>query len=55
MNKEKKEKKYGLFKAMFGVIFIAIILTWLIPTNSFSAEGISPESMLTRVGGGLNG
>lgn len=54
MNREEiymkeKEKKYGLLKGVLLFIVIAVILTWLIPTGSFSSSGFT-ESVMTRVG-----
>lgn len=46
---KKKEKKYGLFKGMLLFIFVAILLTWLIPNGAFSSTGFQ-ESALVRVG-----
>ena len=35
--KTKKTKNHGLFKVLAICIFVAIILTWIIPTGYFSA------------------
>ena len=47
---KKKEKKYGLLKGILLFIFIAIILSWLIPNGQFSASGYATEGSLVRVG-----
>lgn len=47
---KKKEKKYGLFKAMIVFILIAVVLTWLIPNGLFGETGFTNDGTLTRVG-----
>lgn len=47
---KKKEKKYGLLKGILIFIFVAIILSWLVPNGQFSAAGYATEGALTRVG-----
>lgn len=47
---KKKEKKYGLLKGILLFIFIAIILTWLIPNGAFGGTGFQTDGALTRVG-----
>ena len=46
----KKEKRYGLFKGIFLLILIAIVLSWLIPNGGFASTGFSGDGSLTRVG-----
>ncbi len=46
---KKKEKKYGLFKAIMVFILIAIVLSWLIPNGSYEGEYIT-EGLMSRVG-----
>jgi len=47
---KKKEKKYGLFKAIIVFILIAVVLTWLIPNGLFGETGFTNDGTLTRVG-----
>jgi len=47
---KKKEKKYGLVKAVGFFVIVAIILSWLIPVGSLTASGYASESMPNRVG-----
>ena len=47
---KKEEKKYGLFKGIFLLILIAIVLTWLIPNGSYETGAYVGTGALTRVG-----
>lgn len=47
---KKKEKKYGLLKGILIFMFVAIVLSWLIPTGQFSGTGYQTENTLIRVG-----
>lgn len=47
---KKKEKKYGLLKAIAFFVIIAIVLSWLIQVGSLTASGYTSENILNRVG-----
>ena len=47
--KTKKTKTHGLFKVLAICIFVAIVLTWIIPTGYFSA-GEYTQSTIARTG-----
>lgn len=47
--KVKKTKNHGLFKVLAICIFVAIVLTWIIPTGYFSA-GEYTQSTIARTG-----
>lgn len=43
---KKKEKKYGLLKGTLIFIIVAFLLTWIIPTGSYSSSGYVTSGML---------
>jgi len=47
---KKKEKRYGLLKGILVFIFIAIVLSWLIPNGQFAGTGYQTDNTLARVG-----
>ena len=43
---KKKESKYGLLKAVLVVLILAFVLSWVIPSGSYSSSGYSELGVL---------
>ena len=43
---KKKEKRYGLLKAILILVVIAFVLSWIIPAGGYTSNGYTQTGMM---------